>query len=69
MLASGTTSTKEIAERLGVTSATISYHINNLTIAKNFKIGKPNEHLSYVVDYGFVDGILEEFRKDLIFPD
>lgn len=69
LIASGITSTKEIAERLGVTSATISYHINNLTIAKILRIAKPGEHFSYMVDHGFIDGILEEFKKDLIFPD
>lgn len=65
LFASGITSTKEIANTLGVTSATISYHINNLAVAKILKIGKTNGKVNYQVDFDFLHEILDGLNEDL----
>lgn len=65
LFATGVTSTKEIAKTLGVTSATISYHINNLAVAKILKIGKTNDKVNYQVDFDFLHEVLDGLHEDL----
>ncbi|NLW21860.1 MAG: winged helix-turn-helix transcriptional regulator [Tissierellia bacterium] len=68
LIASGETSTKEIANRLGVTSATVSYHINNFLTSKVIKLDKSNTRFGYVVDYDLLNEIIEGLKEDLQFP-
>lgn len=68
LIASGETSTKIIAETLGVSSATISYHINNFLTSKVIKMDKIDNKYGYVVDYELLNRTLEEFKEDLRFP-
>lgn len=68
LIASGEISTKEIAETLGVTSATISYHLNNLVTSKIIKIGKSDSKYGYIIDYRLLEEILNDFKEDLRFP-
>ena len=69
LIASGETSTKEIANALGVSSATISYHINNFLTSKVLKLDKSNNKFGYVVDYNLLKETIEGFKKDLNFPN
>lgn len=68
LIAAGETSTKVIAKTLGVSSATISYHINNFLTSKVIKMDKNNDKFGYVVDYELLEDTIEEFKKDLNFP-
>lgn len=68
LIATGETSTKKIAKALDVSSATISYHINNILTAKIIKMDKSNNKFGYVVDYELLDKTIEDFKKDLNFP-
>ncbi len=68
LIASGITSTKEIASRLGVSSATISYHINAFITSKVIKMNSSQKKFDYVVDYQLLNETLEEFKEDLMFP-
>lgn len=65
LIASGQTSTKEIAQALGVSSATISYHLNNLLQAKIIKIDRTDNRYGYVVDHELLELICNELMKDL----
>lgn len=68
LIASGETSTKVIAETLGVSSATISYHINNFLTSKVIKMDKIYNKYGYVVDYELLERTIDEFKEDLKFP-
>lgn len=68
LFAAGETSTKEIAQALGVTSATVSYHINNLTSANILKMGKSNDRFGWVVNYDFIEEVIRGLKSDLGFP-
>lgn len=68
LLTVGETSTKEIAKLLGVSSATISYHLSNLMQAKIIKPGIANDKYNYIVDYAFLEEIIKDFKEDMIFP-
>ncbi|WP_406243323.1 ArsR/SmtB family transcription factor [Tissierella carlieri] len=68
LISSGETSTKEIANTLGVSSATISYHINNLLQAKVIKLDRIDNKYGYVVDYELLDKVIKDFKEDLMFP-
>ncbi|NLK44095.1 MAG: winged helix-turn-helix transcriptional regulator [Tissierellia bacterium] len=68
LIASGENSTKEIANALGVSSATISYHINNLLTSKIIKLDKVDNKHFHVVDYGFLEEVISGFMEDLKFP-
>ena len=68
LIASGETSTKEIANILGVSSATISYHINNLIQAKIIKLDRMDNRYNYVVDYNILENIIKGLQEDLKFP-
>jgi len=65
LIASGVTSTKEIAEALGVSSATISYHINNLLQSKIIKIDRKDNRYGYVVDHKLLEEIINGLKEDL----
>ncbi len=65
LFASGVTSTKEIAEIIGVTSATVSYHISNLAVAKILKLGKTNGNANYEVDFDFLAEVIDGLNEDL----
>ncbi|MDD4779606.1 MAG: ArsR family transcriptional regulator [Tissierellia bacterium] len=69
LLAMGETSTKVIAKALGVSSATISYHISNLLQAKVIKPGITNDKYNYTVDYIFLEKIINELKEDMMFPN
>ena len=68
LIAAGETSTKEIATTLGVSSATISYHINNFLTSKVVKMDKSNNKFGYIIDYELLENTIKEFKKDLNFP-
>ncbi|NMA83688.1 MAG: winged helix-turn-helix transcriptional regulator [Epulopiscium sp.] len=67
LIASGETSTKEIAKALDVSSATISYHISNLLTSKIIKINQSKGKNGYRIDYELLEEIIEGFKKDLKF--
>lgn len=69
LLAGGQTSTKEIANALGVSSATISYHLSNLMQAKVIKPGLARDRYNYIINYSFLEEIINDFKKDILFPD
>jgi len=64
LLASGVTSTKVIAKQLGVTSATISYHINSFVTNNVVKLSKSSKH-KYDVDFSVLDDLWTNFMADL----
>lgn len=68
-IANGQTSIKEIAAKVGVSSATVSYHLNELINAKIVTLENQNKKYSYIIDYGFLTQLLEEFKIDLGFPN
>lgn len=68
LIASGETSTKGIARALGVSSATISYHISNLLQSKIIKLDRTENRYSYVVDYKVLDEIINGLKDDLKAP-
>ena len=65
LIASGQTSNKEIAQALGVSSATISYHINNLLQSKIIKIDRADNRYSYVVDHELLVETFKQLMQDL----
>lgn len=67
-ISTGLTSVKEIAANIGVSSATISYHINELLKSKIITLGNQNKKFSYVVDYDYLTEIIEDMKIDLDFP-
>jgi len=69
LIASGQTSTKVIANALGVSSATISYHISSFLNSKIIKMDKKDNKIGYVVDYKLLDETIEDFKEDLNFPE
>lgn len=66
LIASGESSIKEMAEILGVTSATISYHINNLVTSKIIKLDKTDNRYGYIVDYELLERTMKEFKEDIV---
>ena len=69
LIASGENSTKEIAKALGVSSATISYHINNLLTSKIIKLDKVDNKHFHVVDYDLLEEVIRGIMEDLKFPN
>lgn len=64
-IARGITSTKIIAKNLEVTSATVSYHLNNLVTAKLIFLEQHEGRYTYKVNGDFIRECAEEMRKDL----
>lgn len=65
LVSKGICSTKIIAENLGVSSATISYHLSNLTTAKLIKVNKDNSTYGYEVNYEYIEWVISEFKSDI----
>jgi DNA-binding transcriptional ArsR family regulator len=67
LIAEGVASAKEIAQILGVSQATISYHINNLTSSKLLLLQKEDAKYTYKVNFEQLErayrGMLEDFRN------
>ncbi|HOJ12331.1 MAG TPA: winged helix-turn-helix domain-containing protein [Clostridiales bacterium] len=68
LIASGETSTKKIAKALGVSSATVSYHISNFLTSKVIKMDKTDNKCGYAVDYELLEEALKALKEDLKFP-
>lgn len=69
LLASGMTSIKDIASQLDVSSATISYHINEFLTSGVVIISREkNKKAGYIVDYKRIEEVMENLKKDLNFP-
>lgn len=65
-IAKGITSTKVIAEQLGVASATISYHISNLTTSKLIVPVHNEKGYGYLINQELLEKSLRELKKDLL---
>lgn len=65
LIASGVTSTKAIAERLGVSSATISYHLSNLSTSQLISLNKNDSKFGYRINHELIQQSLEDLMKDL----
>lgn len=63
LVSKGINSTKEIAESLGVTPATISYHLNQLVNARIVKLDTVDGKLQYIVNHkalkASIDAVME----------
>lgn len=68
LISQGVTSIKEIATQIGVSSATISYHMNELLNSKIVTLENQNKKFSYIVDYELLDAMIEDLKADLKFP-
>jgi len=69
LLASGMSSIKDIATELDVSSATISYHINEFLTSGIITLSKEkNKKSGYLVDYEKLEEVINDFRNDLNFP-
>lgn len=64
-IAQGITSTKVIAQRLGVTSATISYHLNSLVTVKLIRLEQQEGKYSYVVNRELLTQALADFQEEM----
>lgn len=69
LLASGVSSIKDIAQTLDVSSATISYHVNEFLTSGilNLKLEKSKKS-GYKVDYSKLRQVIDAFIADLNFP-
>ena len=67
LIAQGVTSTKIIAQKLGVSSATISYHTSNLTTSKLIVPCRQEGRIDFVVNEKYIEECFKELRKDLNF--
>jgi DNA-binding transcriptional ArsR family regulator len=69
LLAQGITSIKDIANQLDVSSATISYHINEFLTSGVIIISREkNKKAGYIVDHHRIEEVIENLKKDLNFP-
>lgn len=64
-IAKGITSTKIIAKNLGVSSATISYHLNNLVTAKLIYLAQSEGKYTYKVNHEFIGKCIKAMTEDL----
>ncbi|MDD3129888.1 MAG: winged helix-turn-helix domain-containing protein [Candidatus Izemoplasmatales bacterium] len=70
LIAKGETSIKNIADELDVSSATISYHINEFLTSGLLHLSKEkNKKTRYVVDYKKLNEIIESLKADLLIDD
>jgi DNA-binding transcriptional ArsR family regulator len=67
-ISTGMTSVKEIAAKVGVSSATISYHISELLKSKIIILENQNKKFSYVIDYTYLNEVIQDMKIDLDFP-
>lgn len=69
LLAQGVTSIKDIASQLDVSSATISYHVNEFLTSGVVIISREkNKKAGYIIDYKRIEEVIDNLRKDLNFP-
>ena len=69
LLAQGITSIKDIASQLDVSSATISYHVNEFLTSGVVIISREkNKKAGYIIDYKRIEEVIDNLRKDLNFP-
>lgn len=64
-IARGITSTKIIAKNLNVSSATISYHLNNLVTAKLIFLSQQEGKYTYKVNHAFIEKCIGDLTEDL----
>jgi DNA-binding transcriptional ArsR family regulator len=70
LLAKGVTSVKDIASELDVSSATISYHLNEFLTSGIISLNKDQKKkTAYVIDYKCLEEVIMNLRKDLNFPE
>ncbi len=68
LLANGVTSIKEIAKSLNVSSATISYHINEFLTSGIITLKfENNKKAGYKIDYSKLTEVMNELKVDLNF--
>ncbi len=68
LVAKGVKSTKDIAAELDVSSATISYHLNEFLNSGILYLNKgKNQKFGYMVDYKKLDEVFNELKEDLKF--
>lgn len=65
-IAKGITSTKIIAKNLGVSSATVSYHLNNLVTAKVIYLKQSEGRYTYQVNKEFIAKCIEDLKEDFL---
>lgn len=68
LIASGLSSVKEIAKKLDVSSATISYHINEFLTCGIISLNKKNRKSGYKIDYERLNEVILALKEDLAFP-
>jgi len=64
-IASGMQSTKEIASKLGVSSATISYHLSHLTTSKLIKLSREDGKYISQINQEWIESCFDALKKDL----
>ncbi|MCD4712651.1 MAG: ArsR family transcriptional regulator [Clostridiales bacterium] len=64
MIAQGVETAKEISEILGVSQATISYHIGNLTSSKLILLDKREGRYNYKVNFDYLESAYQKMLKD-----
>lgn len=64
-IANGVVSTKIIAEQLGVTAATVSYHLNQLTASKIIMVQAIDGKFQYTINKAVIEKALDAIRLDL----
>ena len=57
-------SAKEIAQMLGVSQATISYHISNLVTSKILVLDKNEGKFAYRVNFEHLESVYQAMRED-----
>jgi len=68
MIANGVSSVKNIAESLDVSSATISYHINEFLTTGIVYINRNKEKKAgYKIDFKILESVIDSFKDDLNF--
>ncbi len=69
LIAQGVETAKEIAETLGVSQATISYHIGNLTSSKLILLDRREGNYNYKVNFDYLESaylkMLKDFNKNM----
>jgi len=65
-VAEGIISTKDIAEIIGVSSATISYHINNLVTSRLLHHNKVDGKLKLAVNRSWIDQLILSLKEDFL---
>jgi DNA-binding transcriptional ArsR family regulator len=68
LISEGISSLKDIANTLNVSSATISYHINEFFTSGIVSLDKQSKKTGYIIDYHRLNEIIEDFKNELNFP-